>query len=135
LGFSKKLFLSRRGREGVMNFLNIGPWELSVILVIAILMIGPKRMVQIVRAIGRITGQMRRLSGEFLGTIQAELRTIEQETSQAVGGSGEERATISLPDDLMALGRDTRQAVSEIAANTDSILKGEQEASEEGHNG
>lgn len=118
-----------------MNFLNIGPWELSVILVIAILMIGPKRMVQIVRAIGRITAQMRRLSGEFLGTIQAELRTIEQETSRAVGGDGEERAVASLPDDLMALGRDARQAVSEIAANTDGILKGGQEASEEGHNG
>jgi len=98
-------------------------------------MVGPKRMVEIVRAIGRITAQMRRLSGEFMGAIQTELRTIEQETSQAVGGGGEERAFASLPDDLMALGRDTRQAVGEIVTNTGGILKGEQEASEEGHNG
>ena len=118
-----------------MNFLNIGPWELSVILVIAILTIGPKRMVEIIRAIGRITAQMRRLSGEFLGTIQTELRTIEQETSQAVGGGGAGKARSGLLDDLMVLGRDTHQAVNEIVTNTGGVPKGEREASEEGHNG
>lgn len=79
---------------------------------------------------------MRRLSGEFMGTIQAELKTIEQETGHAVGGSGEEKeALTSLSGEFVALGHDTRQAISKMAANTDSVLKGEREALEEGRNG
>ena len=46
-----------------MNFLNVGPWEVTVILIIAILVVGPKRMVEVGRSIGRAASQMRRLSG------------------------------------------------------------------------
>lgn len=72
-----------------MNFLNIGPWELMIITVIAILAVGPKRVVEIARAIGRITSQMRRLSDDFMATIQTEIQIDEQqeEIHQAVGGA------------------------------------------------
>lgn len=113
-----------------MNFLNVGPWELTVILVIAILMIGPKRLMEIIRAIGRITAQMRKLSSEFMGTIQTELRIAELETPQAAGGGAGMGTLASLPDELRALGRETRQAVSEIVAGTESIVTGEREAAE-----
>ena len=76
-----------------MNFLNVGPWEVTVILIIAILVVGPKRMVEVGRSIGRTARQMRRLSGEFLGTLQAEIDATQQEARQALEGiveTGEE---------------------------------------------
>ncbi len=115
-----------------MNFLNVGPWELSVILIIAILMIGPKRMVEIIRAIGRITAQMRKLSAEFMGAIQAELRAVEQDARQVVDEVGGGKEIASLPAELDALGRETRQAVSGIVAGTEGIVKGEREEERDG---
>jgi len=114
-----------------MNFLNVGPWELSVILVIAILMIGPKRMVEIVRTLGRITAQVRKMSNEFMGTIQTEMQAAERDVRQTVdGGLVQEQDPIAnLSAEIKALGRDTRRAVDEIAADVDGVVKGEQKAS------
>ncbi len=141
-----------------MNFLNIGPWELMVILAIAILLVGPKRVVEVARTIGRVTSQMRKLSGEFMGTIQAELQEAEQETRQAlesVGESGaiisaeiqgteqetrqtlesvgenEQQVTTSIKGELQAVERETHQLLEEIGGNFAGIIKGEQGAKKE----
>ena len=70
-----------------MNFLNIGPSELMVILAIAILAIGPKRMVEIARTLGRATGKLRKISGEFMAIIQAELQETEASARGLVDGT------------------------------------------------
>jgi len=67
-----------------VNFLNVGPWELAVILVIALLLIGPKRMVELARTLGRVTGQLRKMSSEFTASIRAELLNTEREARQAL---------------------------------------------------
>jgi sec-independent protein translocase protein TatB len=142
-----------------VNFLNVGPWELTVIFVIAILLVGPKRMVEMARTIGRVSSQMRRLSSEFLGTIRDEVETVEEEARQALEGVvqvGEEsvaelqateqetrqvlesvdedrrRATTSIRAELQAVEREARQALEEIAENVGGIVRGEGEAREEG---
>jgi Sec-independent protein translocase protein TatA len=142
-----------------VNFLNVGPWELTVIFVIAILLVGPKRMVEMARTIGRVSSQMRRLSSEFLGTIRDEVETVEEEARQALEGVvevGEEsvaelqvteqetrqvlesvdedrrRATTSIRAELQAVEREARQALEEIAGNVGGIVRGEGEAREEG---
>ncbi len=63
-----------------MNFLNVGSWELMVILAIAILLIGPERMVEMSRSFGRLSRQLRKMSSEFTSTIQAEMAATERET-------------------------------------------------------
>jgi len=102
-----------------VNFLNVGPWELTVILVIAILLVGPKRMVEIARTIGRTTSQMRRLSGEFLNTIQAELQTTEQEARQTLENvaGGEQEPVASISDEIRATEQETRQVLESIDEN------------------
>ncbi|MGD8244332.1 MAG: twin-arginine translocase TatA/TatE family subunit [Anaerolineae bacterium] len=62
-----------------MNFLNVGPWELVVVLIIAILVAGPQRMVEIARTLGRVSRQLRDLSREFTTALQAEIQSAEQE--------------------------------------------------------
>ena len=138
-----------------MNFLNVGPWEVTVILIIAILVVGPKRMVEVGRSIGRTASQMRRLSGEFLGTLQAEIDATQQEARQALEGvveTGEEsvaelqaaedetrqvlegigedrrRAATSIRSELEAVERDTREAMQDILGSMEGLVKGESAA-------
>ncbi|RLC63980.1 MAG: hypothetical protein DRI80_02545 [Chloroflexota bacterium] len=67
-----------------MDFLNVGPWEVTVILIITLLLVGPRRMVELARTFGRATSQLRQLSNEFTATIQAELLATEREARQAL---------------------------------------------------
>ncbi len=113
-----------------MNFLNVGPWELTVILIIAILLVGPKRMAEIARTVGRTANQMRRLSNEFLGTIQSELQATEQETRQALESVAIDRQESA---ELRAVEHETRQTMEEIVENIENIeniIKGEPETKE-----
>lgn len=141
-----------------MSFLNVGPWELTVILIIAILLVGPKRMVEIARAIGRATSQMRRLSNEFLSTIQTEIGAAEEETRRALEGvveTGEEsvtelqaaeqetrevleridegrrQATTSIKAEIQAVERETGQAMKDILEGVEGVVKGERASKEE----
>ena len=62
-----------------MDFLNVGPWELVLVLLIAILVAGPKRMVEIARTLGHYSRQLRDLSREFTTALQAEVQAAEDE--------------------------------------------------------
>lgn len=101
-----------------MNFMNVGPWELTVIIIIAILLIGPKRMVEVTRTIGRVTSQLRRFSSEFVSTLQAEVtaagsdRRTPQEPQSIVRSITE--PITSLQSELLAAERETRQAITQI---------------------
>jgi sec-independent protein translocase protein TatB len=68
-----------------VNFLNVGTWELMFILIIAILVVGPERMVEMARSFGRLSRQLRKMSNEFTNTIQAELSATERETRESIG--------------------------------------------------
>lgn len=65
-----------------MDFLNVGPWELVLVLIIAILVAGPKRMVEIARALGQLSRQLRDLSREFTTALQAEIQATEEEAGK-----------------------------------------------------
>jgi Sec-independent protein translocase protein TatA len=99
-----------------VNFLNIGPLELTVILIIAILTIGPKRMVEVTRAISRAVAQLRRYSSEFASSLQAEVMAAEREEGeppQDIVKSLTEPIE-SVQAELQAAARETRRAVENI---------------------
>ena len=52
---------------------NIGPTELIVILVLALIVFGPKRLPEIGRSIGRSLREFRRASDEIRGEIERDL--------------------------------------------------------------
>jgi Sec-independent protein translocase protein TatA len=66
-----------------VNFLNIGPWELTVILIIAILLLGPQRVLEVVQSIRGFAGKLRGISGEFTSLLQSEIDAAQQESDQA----------------------------------------------------
>ena len=65
-----------------MDILNVGPAELILVLIIAILVAGPKRMVEIAHSLGRISRQLRDLSREFTTALQAEVKAAETEAGK-----------------------------------------------------
>lgn len=93
-----------------MNILGMGPMEILLIVVLALIVFGPARLPEIMGQVGRAIADFRRatssLSDEFNRTIQAELN----ETRQVVE---ETRAAIS---DAKATVADTHSAVTSAVA-------------------
>src|SRR5215469_16993272 len=76
-----------------MNFLGMGPLELMLIVVLALIVFGPAKLPEIMGQIGRAIADFRRatseLSDEFNRTIQAELqetKAVVEDTKSAVTG-------------------------------------------------
>jgi Sec-independent protein translocase protein TatA len=62
--------------------MNVGPAEVIVILIIAILVVGPQRMMELARAMGRLSRQLRDLSNEFVSAIHKEVELTKGETDK-----------------------------------------------------
>ena len=57
----------------------IGLPELVMILVLGLLVLGPKRLPEVARMLGRFYGQLRRASDDFQRTIRQDLDAIERQ--------------------------------------------------------
>ena len=57
----------------------IGLPELVVILAVALIVLGPQRLPEVARMLGRAYGQLRRASEEFQNTIRQDLAAIERQ--------------------------------------------------------
>lgn len=77
-----------------MNILGMGPMEILLIVVLALIVFGPAKLPEIMGQVGKAIGDFRRatseLSDEFNRTIQAELqetRSVVEDTKSAVTGA------------------------------------------------
>ncbi len=76
--------------------LDVGPAELLVIIVVALLVVGPKDLPRVVRGFARAIARMRRMADEFMGTVNdyvreselQELREAVEKTRRAMHGQG-----------------------------------------------
>lgn len=59
----------------------LGFTEILIILVLALLLFGPRRLPELGRAIGKGLSEFRRASNDLRATIEDEVRTLERETS------------------------------------------------------
>jgi len=60
--------------------LTVGPQEMVVIFILALVLFGPKKLPEIGRTIGKAITEFRKASNELKTTFDRELRTLEQET-------------------------------------------------------
>ncbi len=99
-----------------MNFLGMGPLELMLIVVLALIVFGPAKLPEIMGQIGRAIGDFRRatseLSDEFNRTIQTELNETKQTIEETKSALTEVRTSI---DSTVS---ETRAAVSGLPAPT-----------------
>jgi TatA/E family protein of Tat protein translocase len=102
-----------------MNVLGMGPLELMLIVVLALIVFGPAKLPEIMGQIGRAIGDFRRatseLSDEFNRTIQSELqetRAIVEETREVM------QETRSAVQEAHAAVGEARQSVTTLPAPT-----------------
>jgi Tat protein translocase TatB subunit len=55
--------------------------HLIVIAVIALIVLGPEKLPQVARMLGKAMAEFRRITGDFRSTIEGEMRELERETS------------------------------------------------------
>ncbi len=73
-----------------MNFFNIGPMELILILILALIIFGPGKLPEVARGLGKTIREFRRASQALTEGITKELDTATQEP-----GEGKESAESS----------------------------------------
>ncbi len=99
----------------------IGSTEFLVILLVALLVLGPKSLAKVSRTVGKYVGEFRRVSTEFQRTLNAEVAEEErQENREAVRRKAEEarvRRTRQLEEQAAAAGTGTTQAAAQPAAS------------------
>ena len=66
-----------------MEFFGIGPWELLLILVIALIVVGPGKLPQIARTLGKTVRAVRKASAELTTAVSKELEAAEKADKSA----------------------------------------------------
>ncbi|MBC8248670.1 MAG: TatA/E family twin arginine-targeting protein translocase [Anaerolineales bacterium] len=78
-----------------MNFFNIGTAELILIFIIALIVVGPRRLPEIGRSLGKIMRDLRQMSQEFTVDMMREINAPAQEdqTKEIADQDASEKAT------------------------------------------
>ena len=79
-------------------FGSIGMPELVIILVLALIIFGPRKLPELGRSLGRSIGEFRRASNELRSTLEEEIRIEDQKAPAAASSPASERPAES-PDD------------------------------------
>ena len=95
---------------------DIGTSELLVIVIVAILVIGPKDMPAALRAAGKWVGKIRRTSAHFRAGFDAMVREAEMEEMERKWKEQNARIMAETPDDEMGAQRADGMASSAEAA-------------------
>lgn len=61
----------------------IGPEELVLVLIVALLVLGPERLPRVARDVGRVVGELRRTSDEFREEFMNADKFLERQVSSA----------------------------------------------------
>lgn len=99
----------------------IGSTELLVILVVALLVLGPKNLPKIARTLGRAMGEFRKVSTEFQRTLNTEIAFEEEKEKRRKEKEENRKDTAadrdeedSAPQAATAPSRNVRQAAAEV---------------------
>jgi len=72
-----------------MNFLGIGGWEILLILVVALILLGPQKLPETARKMGKYMRALKKASNDFTSTITREIDLEEKKEPPAEGKNKE----------------------------------------------
>ena len=80
----------------------IGIWEMVIILVIALIVFGPRKLPELGRSLGKSLGEFKRASNELRNTLDEEIRIEERRPPKpaAPKAAASESAPAGAPDDV-----------------------------------
>ncbi len=94
-----------------MNFLGIGAGELLLIMIIAAMVVGPERMVELSRSAGRLLGKLRRETDAITQEFREAISTFDEVGDLAT----ETKAAFQdVSNEMKLAGKDAQMAVSEV---------------------
>jgi len=105
-----------------MNFLGVGPAELIVILVVALIFVGPERLPRLAADVARTIREIRKYTGSLAAEFNEVLQDFEKETAEDRGqwkeiGEGLTSATKSLTEAMRGARADAESAGTKPASN------------------
>jgi len=96
-----------------MNFLGIGPWELVLIFIIALIVFGPNKLPEMARKLGEAIRTFQKMSTDFQVQLQKELQELDDLKSAAQEAQEGLEALRQLGNIPEALGRQVGAALVE----------------------
>jgi TatA/E family protein of Tat protein translocase len=102
-----------------MDFLGVGPVELLLALLVALIVFGPGKIAEIAKGLGKAVNSFRKASADFTTTISKEVEGMKREQDGVKGGIAEVKKLDGTPrtTDKSLPGPDGSQAVSGSSAN------------------
>ncbi|HIQ02607.1 MAG TPA: hypothetical protein EYH30_10915 [Anaerolineales bacterium] len=91
-----------------MDFFNVGTSELVFLLLLAILLVGPKRAVELVQQVRRLAARLQREWAAVQRDVLTEVQLLKQETLAAAGPA--------LQEDLQRIAEETKALEREVVA-------------------
>ena len=91
----------------------IGSTELLVILVVALIVLGPKSLANVSRTLGKAMGEFRRVSTDFQRTLNAEAEEDEQKKRKKEAAKAAREAARAEADGTQAAQQSTEQAAEQ----------------------
>ncbi len=72
--------------DGAMDFLSVGASEILMVLLVALLVVGPNKVVGMAQTLGKVMRSIRKASGELTSAVTREMEAEDHEKSQPTGG-------------------------------------------------
>ena len=78
---------------------NIGTSEILIILVLALLLLGPGKIPEVAKTIGRVLGKARKISDDFKEEIEKNIRSEEKDEKPDIQDSAPQK-NLELPENV-----------------------------------
>ena len=103
-----------------MEFLGVGPAELLVILLLTLIVVGPRRLPEMAAQLARFLRAFRRYSARVTKEFNETMHDLEQEYDDMKGewkdvGQGLDEGVRTMQEELSAADREAREALKEPA--------------------
>jgi sec-independent protein translocase protein TatB len=93
---------------------DVGLWELTLLFLIALIVVGPERLPRLARTAGLWIGKARRIVSEVRGEIERELRV--EEIKRSIGQPQATDGIKKLADRVKAINTDVQSEIKDISS-------------------
>lgn len=83
--------------------------HLLIIFLVALIVLGPEKLPQVARSMGKMMAEFRRITGDFRSTIEGEVREMERQSEMKQAAAAAQAEVNSALDAVNSVARDVAQ--------------------------